>query len=188
MQTTTIRKVEYALNMLAVAGISAVLLVAFFFQFVLHELPCPLCLLQRMGFALMAIGFLLNLRFGLRPSHYALSLLSAVYTGFVALRQVLLHIVPGTGSYGSPIFGLHMYTWTFILAVVVIIGTTLMLGIDRQYDPADVNNIRHKKLVHLLFSLFFVLIIASAITTWAECGWAICADNPVSYLHAIWPI
>lgn len=184
MQLAQIKKVEYLLNVLAVLGITAVLIVAFVLQFGFRELPCPLCLLQRLGFALMAMGFLFNLRFGLRPSHYAMSLLSAVYTAFVASRQVLLHIVPGTGNYGPPIFGLHMYTWTFILSVMVIIITTIMLSIDRQYVPANVNNIKNRKMIPYVFGIFLALMILSAIATWSECGWTECVDNPVSYLHS----
>ncbi|MFN7096779.1 MAG: disulfide bond formation protein B, partial [Gammaproteobacteria bacterium] len=145
MNSILVKKIEYVLNMLAVLGISTIFIISFILQFGFHELPCPLCLLQRVGFTLMAMGFLFNIRFGLRPSHYAIVLLSAVYTAFVAARQVLLHIIPGTGDYGPPIFGLHMYTWTFILSVIIIIVTTLMLGVDRQYEPAHINNTKYKK-------------------------------------------
>lgn len=185
MQLIIIKKVEYTLNILAVTGISLVLLMAFFFQFALHELPCPLCSLQRIGFTLIGIGFLLNLRFGLRPSHYAISLLSAIFTAFAASRQVLLHIVPGTGNYGSPIFGLHMYTWTFILCVLVIIGTTFMLSIDRQYAPATKQNTTYKKTTFILFLIFFLIAVVNGVASWAECGWTECSDNPMSYLHSI---
>jgi disulfide bond formation protein DsbB len=185
MNLITIKKVEYIFNMLAVLGISIVLMMGFIFQFFLHELPCPLCLLQRVGFTLIAMGFLFNLRFGLRPSHYAIVLLSAVYTGFVALRQVSLHVIPGTGNYGSAIFGLHMYTWSFIFSVLAIIVTTIMLGIDRQYEPAHINNTQYKKYVHALFALFFIITLANAISVWAECGWQECPDNPTGYIHSI---
>ena len=44
------------LNAVALYAISAVLLVAFYFQFELGELPCPLCLLQRVAFTALAVA------------------------------------------------------------------------------------------------------------------------------------
>ena len=48
-------------NMLGAAGVTAVLLIAFAFQFRYGELPCPLCLLQRVAFVLCGFGFLARL-------------------------------------------------------------------------------------------------------------------------------
>ena len=70
------RSLALTLNALGLYAIALVLLVAFAAQLVPHELPCPLCLLQRIQFAMLAVGPILNLRFGVRPSHYAVSLLT----------------------------------------------------------------------------------------------------------------
>ena len=43
------------LNALALYVVAAVLLAAFYFQLALGELPCPLCLLQRAGFAALVV-------------------------------------------------------------------------------------------------------------------------------------
>ena len=91
-------------------------------QLALGELPCPLCLLQRIQFAMLAIGPILNLRFGPRPSHYALSLLAAVAGAAFAARQVLLHILPGDPGYGSALLGYHYYTWAFIGFAAAIVA------------------------------------------------------------------
>ena len=48
----------------ALIGLSAVLLVAFYYQLVLGEFPCPLCLLQRVGFIVAGVGVILNLTYG----------------------------------------------------------------------------------------------------------------------------
>ena len=93
------------LNALALYALSLLLTAAFAAQLMLRELPCPLCLLQRILFALLAIGPILNIRFGPRPSHYALSLLAAVVGASVSTRQVLLHILPGDAGYGSGLPG-----------------------------------------------------------------------------------
>ena len=108
------------LNALDVIGIIIILIVAFGFQFYLKELPCPLLALQRVGLIAMA-WFLLNIRYSIRPSHYAISLLASVLTSFVSLRQILLHIGPNDKGYGSMVLGLHMYTWLFVVCMLTII-------------------------------------------------------------------
>src|SRR5699024_1702806 len=105
-------------------------------QLVLHELPCPLCLLQRGCLVAVAIGLMLNVRFGASPRHYAMVLLAAVLGGATAGRQVLLHIVPGSGAYGSALFGMHFYTWAFIAFAGVIVYTAFVLYVSPRGEPA----------------------------------------------------
>ncbi len=177
-----VKHVERWLNALAICGIALLLVLSFIFQFVFKELPCPLCILQRVGFIATSIGFLLNLRYGLRPSHYALALLAALFTAFVALRQMALHIVPGTGAYGSSVFGLHMYTWSFIVSMLIVLFTTIILGFDIQYAVPKEKQDRFKPIVHLAFILVMVMAVTNFISTLAECGWGLCPDNPTQYL------
>jgi disulfide bond formation protein DsbB len=47
------RSLAVALNVLGLYAIALVLAAAFAAQFLLGELPCPLCLLQRIQFALL---------------------------------------------------------------------------------------------------------------------------------------
>jgi hypothetical protein len=72
------RAFAVTLNALGLYALALILAAAFAAQLLLHELPCPLCLLQRLQFTLLAIGPILNVRWGPRPSHYALSLLAAI--------------------------------------------------------------------------------------------------------------
>jgi disulfide bond formation protein DsbB len=182
MKKKTIIAVENLFEVLQLSGIGLLLLMAFVLQFVLNELPCPLCLLQRLGFLLAASGVLLNLRFGLHPSHYAMTLLGAIYTAFVALRQIALHVVPGTGAYGGSVFGFHLYTWCFIIAMVIIIATTIMLGIDSQYDLKVIKKLKSSKSINIVFALMAALVVANIIGILMECGLTICSDNPINYL------
>jgi len=173
---------ELWLNALAICGIILLLALAFAFQFWLKELPCPLCLLQRIGFVATCIGFLLNLHYGFRPSHYALSLVAALFTAFVALRQIALHIIPGDEGYGSAIFGLHMYTWSFIISMLIVLFTTVILGFDIQYNHHRENFRRFKFIIPLLFVLVLLMAFSNFISTAVECGFRQCPDNPVNYL------
>src|SRR5437667_8060991 len=108
------RSIGVTVNALGLCGIALVLVAAFAGQILLGELPCPLCLLQRLLFATLAIGPILNIRFGPRPSHYAMSLLAAVVGAVASTRQVLLHILPGDAGYGSALLGYHYYSWALI--------------------------------------------------------------------------
>lgn len=170
-------------NLFEFSGILVVLFLAFAMQFIDNELPCPLCLLQRLGFLMVAYGFLLNFRFGFRPSHYSIVIISALFTSFVALRQVALHVLPGTGSYGSAVFGLHLYTWSFICSMAIVVGTTLLFGIDRQY----LTDVKSTKLWRRMTNFFAILLVAMLIANMTsvlmECGLKQCPDNPVVYEH-----
>ncbi|GAL07696.1 hypothetical protein JCM19237_934 [Photobacterium aphoticum] len=44
------------LNTLGLLGITVVLLIGFVLQIAWDELPCPLCLLQRIGFGMVMFG------------------------------------------------------------------------------------------------------------------------------------
>ncbi len=126
------------LNALGLLGCCAILLVAFGYQFALGELPCPLCLLQRAAFAASGVGFALGVRFGPRPSHYGIVILSAVAGAAVAARQVALHVVPGTGGYGTTLVGLHFYTLALIafVALIAAVGVLLLADGGRASRPA----------------------------------------------------
>jgi disulfide bond formation protein DsbB len=58
------------LNVLALYAIAAILLAAFYFQIARGELPCPLCLLQRVALTALAFGPILMVRHGPRPYHF----------------------------------------------------------------------------------------------------------------------
>jgi disulfide bond formation protein DsbB len=162
------------LNVLGLLGLTAVQLAAYGFQFGLGELPCPLCLLQRVAFAMVAFGFLLNVRYGSQPLHYGIILLSALFGMSVSGRQTLLHIVPGSGAYGSALFGLHFYTWAFLLFGLAILASALLLLLDAKAVRAD-------RWGSLVAYAAIGVTAANAVTTFVECGPIECPDNPVSY-------
>ena len=172
-------KFALLVNILDVFALIVILTLAFIFQWVFHELPCTLCLLQRVGFLITATGFLLNLRYGLRPSHYAISLIGALFTSFVALRQIALHVVPGTGAYGSSILGLHMYTWSFIASMVIICFTATLLSFDAQYRVPKLTLKYGKFLTPFLMVIMLVLALSNFGAVLNECGLRQCPDNPM---------
>src|SRR5258708_14089397 len=96
------RSYAVTLNALSLYAVALVMAAAFAAQLLLHELPCPLCLLQRIQFAALAIGPILNIRWGPRPSHYALSLFAAAAGAAFSTRHGLLHIMPGDDVSRTP--------------------------------------------------------------------------------------
>ena len=172
------------LNALDALGLAFLLFVAFFLQIRYHELPCPLCLLQRLGVLAIAFGFLLNVMFKIRPVHYTLSLLAAMLTASICVRQIFLHVIPGDPGYGLPILGLHLYTWLFLLCVGIIIYISIVFSIFPQYGVEHSKNSKSKGmklLTHIVFALVFLLGISNGIATYLECGIKACPENPVKY-------
>jgi disulfide bond formation protein DsbB len=175
------RSFAITLNALGLYAIGFVLVVAFAAQLWLNELPCPLCLLQRTQFALLAVGPALNVRFGPHPSHYALSLLTAAAGAAFAMRQILLHIMPGDPGYGSALLGYHYYTWAFIGFAVSIVLIAAMLLFDRQFAD-DGRPASAGAFAQVAVWLVIALIALNVVSTLLECGFAACPDNPIDYL------
>ncbi len=169
------------LNGIGLYAVALVLAAAFAAQFVLHELPCPLCLLQRILFAALAVGPILNVRYGPRPSHYALSLLAAVAGAIVSARQVLLHIMPGDAGYGSALLGYHYYTWALIGFIAAIVLVACILLFDRQFDDDATQAAAHDGFTQGAVWLVIGLTLLNGLTTLLECGFGACADNPTVY-------
>ena len=170
------------LNALSLYAVALVLAAAYAAQLVLGELPCPLCLLQRILFATLAIGPILNIRFGPRPSHYAISLLAAVAGAAVSTRQVLLHIMPGDAGYGSALLGYHYYTWAVLGFIAAIILLAAILLFDRQFEADEaVLPATGGTFAQVGVWLVIALTIANVATTLLECGFGACADNPIAY-------
>jgi disulfide bond formation protein DsbB len=174
------RNLGHYMNVIGVMGVSLSLLIAFFYQLFFYELPCPLCLLQRASMIMVGLAFMLNVRFGEKGRYYGMALLSAVCTGIIATRQVLLHIVPGSGSYGSALFGVHFYTWALLSSVATIIYVAVMLVFyGRNTTPGGKPNL--SKVAGLTLVVFAVLIAANLVFTMLECGFGQCADDPTFY-------
>jgi disulfide bond formation protein DsbB len=176
------RSAAITLNALGLYAVGLVLAAAFAAQLLLHELPCPLCLLQRIQFALLAIGPIMNVRWGPRASHYALSLFAAAAGFAFSTRQVLLHILPGDPGYGTALLGYHYYTLALIgfAAAIVLIG--IMLLFDRQFEPEDAPTFDAPDLfATCAVWLVIALTALNVISTLLECGFGACADNPVVY-------
>jgi disulfide bond formation protein DsbB len=173
-------QIAVRLNALALYAIAAVLIAAFYFQLTLSELPCPLCLLQRLAFVALAVGPVLTLRLGPRPSHYALTIIAALAGAGIAARQILLHITPGDPGYGSALMGYHFYTWAFLCFGAAILASAAVFLFDGQFadePPAPQLGMLEKGAVWLIIAV----TLANAASVLLECGLGWCPADPVHY-------
>jgi disulfide bond formation protein DsbB len=171
---------SHILNALALAGICGSLLMAFYLQVFNGEIPCPLFMLQSIGIMLVGLGLFLNVRFGPSVVHYAIIIVSSMIGASVSLRQDLLHIVPGTGGYGSTVFGYHLYTWGFVAFMATILFTAFMLVFDRNRMSGQA---RHGPnwLATGLGTLLIIIMIGNLLSNFLVCGFSVCTDTP-SYI------
>lgn len=168
-------RIQRDLNALMIVVLSGVLLSAFGVQFFLHEEPCPLCMLQRIGMIGVAVGAMLNVWFGVRMAHYGICLLSALFGGAVALRQISLHVCPGFPEFGLPVLGLSLYTWSFFVFVCIVFSVAVLLFF---YDATEHENAppEHSWWSKFACGLILAIAVANIITTFAQCGFGPCVD------------
>jgi disulfide bond formation protein DsbB len=130
----------YMLAMMTV--IAAVLLAAMFMQYAHGELPCPLCLLQRVAMLGVCFGLMQNFRHGFSDRNLGYSLLFSVFLLVVSIRQTLLDIYPRPGHeyVGSAVLGLHMPVWSILIAMALISAFAIKLCIIGTEDGAQPPN------------------------------------------------
>lgn len=168
------------LNIFGMMGMATLLLMTLFAQVYANELPCPLCLLQRIGFIMIMFGFMLNVFFGTTQRHYGFVLLGAVFGAIVALRQIALHAIPGSLGYGPVILGFHLYTWAFILFMAVIFAVGILLTL---WDEAWSHKKYEMSRVARYLCIGCIIVVGlNLVSTFIECGFCQCPENPVHYL------
>ena len=169
-------KFQLFINKLGLGLLVLIFLVSFYIQFVWHDLPCPLCLLQRIAFSACGIALMFNLFIEIRPRHYGMLQLAALLGFSSSVRQILLHIVPNDPGYGPPIFGIHIYTWSCIIFAFIIICSSLALFYDRGFHKTKPSGF-----TKALAAIFLLMIIVNAVSVLMECGLGVCPANPTSY-------
>ncbi len=163
-----------AFGLAMIAVIAAVLSAALFMQYVRGELPCPLCLLQRVAMLGVCFGLMQNFRSGFSDRNLGYSLLFSVFLLVVAARQTLLDIYPRPGHeyVGSAVLGLHMPVWSVLIAVALIGAFALKLCIVGTEDGARGPD--RRSLVGQLAAAVSLYVIALALVNFGsvvvQCG------------------
>lgn len=119
----------FLLAMLAV--IVLILSAAMVLQYVWGELPCPLCLLERVALFGVAFGIVQNLRGPFDDRNTGISLGFAILLLVVSVRQTLLDIYPRPGHeyIGTAVLGLHMPVWSIVIALCLLTAFALRLTV-----------------------------------------------------------
>ncbi len=163
------------ISILLAIVLAGVITAGFGYQLIMGEDPCPLCFLQRAAMIGVALGQLLNFRFGVKMSHHALSLIHCLFGASVSLRQISLHICPGSPTFGSPVLGFSLYTWAFIsfFCSLLAIGTLLALY-KPEWKPINSKFLKHLEQFAFLYVLLIVL--ADIVSAAMICGLGVCPD------------
>ena len=140
-------------NQVALLAVIGVLSYAFVDQLYFGELPCPLCLMQRIGFMIIGFALVLNIRCGAHASHYGWGIIGGLVGLMVSLRQVLLHVLPGDKGYGSTFLELHFYTWAFIGYMGLLLGFAILLMLPNR-------DVRSRSLFANILVTIFILLVA----------------------------
>lgn len=164
-------KLVRLLNALHVLVLCGVMLAAFSVEFFLKEEPCPLCFLQRIGLIGIAIALLCNLKFGVKPLHYGLGILSGLFGAGVSLRQTELHVCPGFPPYLNPILGFDLYFWAFIVVVCSFLAIVLDLFL---YRPEQGKKIEMNWFEKGVFWLTVLVTFANVVAAFKICGLGPC--------------
>jgi disulfide bond formation protein DsbB len=118
---------------------AAILTVAMILQYYGGEIPCPLCLLQRVAMFGVCFGIILHFHHGYSAQNTGISMLFALFLLIVSARQTLLDIYPRPGhSYiGGAILGLHMPIWSVVIAMAILTAFAIKLAVLGGEDLRD---------------------------------------------------
>ena len=168
----------FMLGMMTV--IAAILTAAMVFQYALGELPCPLCLLERLALFGIAFGLMQQFRHGVSYQNTGIALLFALLLVIVAERQTLLDIYPRPGHayIGSAVFGLHMPVWSVIIGLTVLFALAAklaVLGGDRDLERHRAAEFPLLDRLATAVALYLILLcLINLVSVILQCGFGEC--------------
>jgi disulfide bond formation protein DsbB len=163
------------LVMLAV--LAAILTAAMAMQYALGEIPCPLCLLQRVAMFGCCFGLMRQLRADASERGTGLALIFAVLLLVIAVRQTLLDIYPRPGHdyIGSAVLDLHLPVWSVIIAVALLLGLAVRLALlGGRRAATGGGDALPRLLVQPLVVYVVVLCAINFLSVLAQCGFDQC--------------
>ena len=117
--------------LLMLAALAAVLTAAMILQYAFGEIPCPLCLLQRVAMLGCCFGLIRQLRAEGSERGAGISLVFALLLLVISVRQTLLDLFPRPGHayIGSAVLGMHMEVWSVLVAVALLLGFAIRFAL-----------------------------------------------------------
>jgi disulfide bond formation protein DsbB/nitrate reductase NapE component len=171
---------NYTYLLLVMFVIAGILTAAMTLQYVNGELPCPLCLLERVAMLGVCFGIMLNFRRGFSYQNTGFSLLFAIVLLVISVRQSLLDIYPRPGHeyIGSAIFGIHMPVWSIIIALALLTAYAIklaILGDDEYLREADVSEFPAIRRIADILSIYVIAIcLINLVSVVLQCGFGEC--------------
>lgn len=171
---------NYIFLLLMMAVIAGILTAAMTLQYANGEIPCPLCLLERLALFGVCFGIMQNFRGGFAYQNTGFSLLFAVFLLIVSVRQTLLDIYPRPGHeyIGSAIFGVHMPVWSIIIALTLLIAYATKMaavGGDEYLEKADPKSFPFVSELAAGLSLYVIALAAiNFVSVVLQCGLGEC--------------
>jgi disulfide bond formation protein DsbB len=153
---------NYLFLFLMMLVIAAILTAAMTLQYGYGELPCPLCLLQRVALFGVCFGIMQQFRHGFSYRHSGLSMLFAIFLLVVSVRQTLLDIYPRPGHeyIGSAVFGLHMPVWSILIALALLTAFAIKFSILGGDEKLGAVRVQTFPLLDRLATVLGVYVIA----------------------------
>ena len=161
-------------------GIAAILTTAMVLQYAKGELPCPLCLPERLAMLGVCFGIVLHFRTGFSHQNTGFTLLAALFLLVVSVRQTLLDIYPRPGHayIGSAVFGLHMPVWAIVIALAILLAYAIKLSIvggDEHLREHDVAEFPLLRTVAVAIAAYVTAICAiNLVSVIVQCGFGEC--------------
>lgn len=160
----------YLLGMMAV--ITAILTAAMVLQYANGEIPCPLCLLQRVAMFGVCFGIILQFRYGFSYRNTGMSMIFSLFLLIVSVRQTLLDIYPRPGHeyIGTSVFGLHMPVWSILIAVALLIAFAFQLIVWGGSTQLQHKSLTHQSLLRVLAIALSLYVIAIGVINFVSVG------------------
>ncbi|HXU52723.1 MAG TPA: disulfide bond formation protein B [Casimicrobiaceae bacterium] len=171
---------NYTFLLLVLAVVAGILVAAMAMQYLKGELPCPLCLLQRVAMLGVCFGIVLSLRGGFSYRYTGISLVSAVFLLIVAARQTLLDIYPRPGHayIGSAVLGMHMPVWSVIVALALLLAYAVemaVLGRAASLDRVGIERFpRLQRIAGGLCAVVVAIAVINLVSAFVQCGLGEC--------------
>jgi disulfide bond formation protein DsbB len=165
--------------------VAAIITAAMILQFYEGEIPCPLCLLQRVAMFGVCFGIILHFRHGYSARNEGFSMLFALLLLIVSVRQTLLDIYPRPGhNYtGSAVLGLHMPVWSVVIAVAILLAFAMklaVLGGERPQDPRS--SPAFARMARLLSIYVIAICLINFVSVIVQCGAGACHTSEYKLL------
>lgn len=160
-----------------IAVIAAILTTAMLLQYIDGEIPCQLCLLQRIAMFGVCFGIILQFRHGFSYRNTGLSMIFSLFLLIVSVRQTLNDIYPRPGHeyIGSLVFGLHMPVWSVLISVALLIALAFQLVIWDSNMPQSMTPLPLLRVLATILCFYVVVIGAvNFISVGVQCGFGEC--------------